>query len=258
MKKKFLVSTFLVLSILFFYSVCSVASQPMKGSIKVSSSKYAPKWEEFCPPEYIDTNYKPSQALPKCPNYPKDPGFLGYIFPYCINPKWNQYDKALKQYNKDRAQYIIDVAIYAAELEHARLVSYWSQRRKAFDSEIKLCLSNPNTESACFMQVRQLEEYKTAQKHSQELQQAQQTQQAAQFAAQQAAQEAQMLMQSMNNSQMMMMQSVNNAQSQVQALQMNNNLNNINSSINNYNNAANSNLHAINHNLNRINQTLKK
>lgn len=263
MKKKFLVSTFLVLSILFFNTVFSVASQPMKCSVKTSISQYTPRWDEFCPPEYIDTNYKPKHGLPKLPDAPKDPGFWGYIFPYCINPKWNQYDKALKQHDKDIKQYCLDVDIYTAELEHARLVSYWSQRRKAFDSEIKLCLANKSTTSACFMQVRQLEEYKTALKNGQDLQKAQQTQQAAQFAAQQAAQDAQMLMQNINNSQMMMMQSINNAQSQFQAQQMNNNLNNINSSINNFNNNANtnsnttnSNLHAINHNLNRINRAL--
>ncbi len=221
-KKIVFVQALISLVIFGLYSNLSLAKETLKGNAKISVSQYAPTWEEFCPPEYLNAQYKE-------------------ILPYKI-PKSENIGVAIRRFICP-FEIAADAMLY---VQKAEANNYWAMRRKAFEGEVKTCFADEKNALSCFMVVRQMEDNKNAQRAGQETQQAQQMQQAAQFAAQQTTQNSQMMIQNMNN-----------IQTQMQAQQMNNNLNNINSSINRHSSSTNSNLHSINQNLNRINKKLR-
>jgi hypothetical protein len=164
MKKKYFISGFLVLTILFSNTVFSFAKGKTKTKTKTSSiEKYAPQWSEFCPPEYINSVHKhPLQP----PEMPTDPETSRKLLAKCpFSHQWFDYNKSMQQYYRDMEQYNRDFSEFYSNSLNIIEGNYWAQRHKDFNREINLCLSNKTTAPACFIQVIQIEKNKTAQRN---------------------------------------------------------------------------------------------
>lgn len=104
----------------------SIAATQIKGSVTTQNS--IPKWEEFCPKEYLAVDKRPSKLE----------GFS--LFVHSTSnvsenfPKWTQHS----------------------------YIDYWAKRRKKFDSKMNACLKKKNNFENCYAKVRQTELEKQA------------------------------------------------------------------------------------------------
>ncbi len=158
-----------------------------RDNFKFPASYYAPKWAEFCPSQFVDAEYHEISAYK--PSNKANMWALTIIgMPYL----WHEQ------------------AQHQSKMLYLSASNYWVQRRKVFESEIQTCLGDEQNATACFMQVRQLENSKNDALRQEEL-------------AQQ-----QMNLQARMNAQ-------NSIQSSIQSQQLNNSINNLNYGLNNIN-----------------------
>lgn len=94
----------------------------------------APKWEEFCPTAYLYAEQQEDH----------------YSIPLNFLLAMSLVGLPVAIHNKNKSDNISNL-------------NYWTARRYAFQEEVKTCQSDVNNQSACFMQVRQLEQAKNAQ-----------------------------------------------------------------------------------------------
>lgn len=111
-----------------------------RDNYKVPMALYAPKWEEFCPSEFVKAKHR--EIYKYQPTKIEGLMFLTIVgIPYVLNQE-------IKYCNK--------IAYIARS-------NYWVERRTTFENEIKSCLADENSATMCFMQVRQMEDNKNAQ-----------------------------------------------------------------------------------------------
>lgn len=160
----------------------------------VTASNYEPSWSEFCPAKFVHAELLPddeyiNRRYIHCRSQTKLAKTIRVVTVYPAIDCW-LCDKTLK---------------WAINREND-VIGYWINRRKIFEKELDLCYSNPQTQSECFMKVREIENNKNVQ-----------------------------LMNQFAIKRLQDMQEVANIQNIIQSQQLNNSLYNLNNSLNNIN-----------------------
>ncbi len=127
-----------IIAIALFFLIMIASIRITFAANKGSIDMYAPKWEEFCPAQYVNAQYIAADTGPDVQkNFP-------------ITKRQQFLDRSII----GRPFVIHNLR---KRVQTQRVVNYWAQRRMIFDNEIKTCSADGKNASNCFMQVRQLE-----------------------------------------------------------------------------------------------------
>jgi len=126
-----------IVSLLLICSIFLNAQSCFAEELKAKASMSIPKWEDFCPGEYINAEYRP--------------GIKGKL----KNFTWHEEIFAVTLIG-----FPIAMLMYNARQEY----NYWTSRKYSFENNLKICLDNPGDKAMCLMQIVQLEQSKDSQK----------------------------------------------------------------------------------------------